>query len=146
MVERRCAVADVTRVVGDRWALLIMREALYGRTRFDEFEKGLGVASNVLSARLRSLVEYGLLERRTNTAGRRHTYHLSEKGKAFFPVYVALKSWADQWSPEVEGAVTRLCDAKTGKEIRAAPLVRADGSEIVCEDMVIRDQRPQCDA
>ena len=118
-----------------------MREAFYGHTRFDAFERVLGVASNVLSARLKSLVGDGLLERRSGAVARRPTYHLTEKGRAFFPVYVALKCWADEWSSNREGVVTQLFDTRTGQQIRGAPLVRHDGSEIACEDVVVWDRR-----
>ncbi|WER50338.1 helix-turn-helix domain-containing protein [Cupriavidus sp. WKF15] len=104
--ERRCSVAEATRVVGDRWAILVMREAFYGRSRFEEFERSLGVASNVLSGRLKSLVGAGLLERRASVEAKRPSYHLTEKGRAFFPVYLALKCWADDWSSSQEGVVT----------------------------------------
>nr|WP_291453389.1 winged helix-turn-helix transcriptional regulator [Cupriavidus sp.] len=71
--------------------MLILREALHGKTHFDEFERGLGVATNVLSSRLKLLLGNDLLERRRSAGpGSRLTYHLTEKGRAFFPVYVAL--------------------------------------------------------
>lgn len=136
MEESRCAVFDAVGIVGDRWTLLILREAFCGRTHFDEFEKRLGVASNILSSRLKVLMKHELLERRCSSgSGRRSTYHLTEKGGAFFPVYVALKTWADQCWPQDDGTRTRLYDVRTNKEIVAAALVRADGTEIVWKDM-----------
>ncbi|QWE97592.1 helix-turn-helix transcriptional regulator [Cupriavidus sp. EM10] len=139
METSRCAVFDAATVVGDRWTMLILREALHGKTHFDEFERGLGVATNVLSSRLKLLLGNDLLERRRSAGpGSRLTYHLTEKGRAFFPVYVALKSWADQWWPQSDRAGVRLYDVKTGEEIVAAALARADGSEIRCEDMVCK--------
>jgi DNA-binding HxlR family transcriptional regulator len=142
--EQQCSVAEVTRVLGDRWAILIMREAFYGRTRFDEFEKLLGMAPNILSSRLKALLGCGVLERRPCASGKRQSYLLTEKGRAFFPVYIALKSWADEWSGG--GESTRLYDAKTGQAIQSAPLVRADGSEISCEDLIVWDQAQARDA
>jgi len=137
--ESRCSVAEATRVLGDRWAILIMREAFYGRTRFDEFEKLTGMAPNILSSRLKSLVGYDVLERKPCSTGKRKIYQLTAKGRAFFPVYVALKSWSDEWSGSDDS--TRLCDVKTGRPIRSAPLLRADGSEICCEDVVVCGER-----
>ncbi|QUN32476.1 hypothetical protein KB879_33030 (plasmid) [Cupriavidus sp. KK10] len=90
-----------------------------------------------------SLVGGGLLERRSGAPAKRHTYPLTEKGRAFFPVYVALKSWAYDWSGSTEGVVMQLFDARSGPQIRSAPLVREDGSEIVCDAVVVRDRRLQ---
>ncbi|ODV43915.1 hypothetical protein AWV79_13790 [Cupriavidus sp. UYMMa02A] len=140
-LEVGCSVARAMRALGERWSILIIREAFYGITHFDDFERKLGVATNVLSARLKTLVEFGLMERKVGLAGKRRTYHLTEKGKAFFPVYVALKSWADAWQPGGGDPAMRLCDAKTGEEIQVAPLVRSDGSKIVSDDLVIQPRR-----
>src|SRR5690554_5183193 len=101
----RCPVARSMAVLGERWAILVLREAFYGARRFEEFERHLGIAPNILSARLRSLVEHGLLERvprRGAGAGAgagkgRHEYRLTEKGRDFFPAYLALKRWGDRW-------------------------------------------------
>ncbi|WP_371827468.1 winged helix-turn-helix transcriptional regulator [Cupriavidus sp. KK10] len=95
----------------------------------------------VLSGRLKSLVGAGLLERRSSVEAKRPSYHLTEKGRAFFPVYVALKCWADDWSCSQEGVVTELFDARSGQRVRSAPLLREDGSEITCEDVVVWDRR-----
>ncbi len=126
------------RVLGERWSILILREAFYGATRFDEFQKRLGVAPNILSARLKTLAEHGVLEKRSAAVGKRYTYHLTEKGQAFLPAYVALKGWADAWMLEGALPAARLFDATTGQEIRAAPLLRADGTPIVGVDLEVR--------
>src|ERR687885_317534 len=88
----RCPVARTMAVLGERWSILLLREAFYGATRFDEFERNLGIAPNILSARLRTLVAHGVLEKVPGANGR-HEYRLTEKGRDFFPAFVALKRW-----------------------------------------------------
>ena len=123
----RCPIARSMEVLGERWAILILREAFYGTTRFDDFERHLGIASNILSARLAKLVEHGLLERVSE--GARHAYRLTEKGRDFFPAFLALKAWSDRWMAP-QGPVVRLVDAATGQEVTPEPPRGADGAPI----------------
>ncbi|CAG2154347.1 hypothetical protein LMG31506_05063 [Cupriavidus yeoncheonensis] len=130
-----CPVARSMAVLGERWAILVMREAFYGSTRFDEFEKNLGIAPNILSARLKTLVTHGLLDRVTPEGGGRHVYQLTEKGRDFFPAYVALKAWADRWMTDEKGPLTVLQDKRSGTEISTPSLTRADGTAITLDDV-----------
>ena len=82
-------------LLGERWTLLIVAEALSGHTHFDEFEKSLGVAPSTLAVRLRLLVEIGLLERRGDRCNRL-TYHLTEAGMALAPCFDLLPRWANE--------------------------------------------------
>jgi DNA-binding HxlR family transcriptional regulator len=125
----RCPVARSMAVLGERWAILVLREAFYGTTRFDEFQRNLGIAPNILSARLRVLVEHGVLER-VPGPGARHEYRLTAKGRDFFPAYVALKRWADRWMTGPEGPPVVLQEAATGQEVVAPPLLGGDGREL----------------
>ena len=73
--EQNCSIANALAIVGERWSLLVMREILFGRSRFSEIKRNLGVAPNILSDRLQQLVEHGLLERRpTGEGGELHVY------------------------------------------------------------------------
>jgi DNA-binding HxlR family transcriptional regulator len=129
-----CPVARAMAVLGERWAILVLREAFYGTTRFDAFERNLGIAPNILSARLRSLVEHGVLERvPASCGGARHEYRLTEKGRDFFPAYVALKGWADRWMTGPEGPLVVLQDAATGQEVASPPLLAGDGQPLTPE-------------
>jgi len=130
----RCPVARAMAVLGERWAILILREAFYGSSRFDQFERHLGIAPNILSARLRGLVAEGLLKR-VAAEGGRHEYRLTEKGRDALPVYLALKRWGDRWMGDVAGPLIRLEDKVTGEEVSAPPPVRADGTPIRVEDL-----------
>lgn len=122
-------------VLGERWSILLMREAYYGSTRFDEFERHLGIAPNILSARLRTLVEHGMFERVPAAVGGRHEYRLTEKGRDFFPAFVALKAWADRWMTDERGPMTLLIDGRTGREIPPPALVSEDGRPIALHDL-----------
>src|SRR5215472_18553007 len=104
LANKECSMARAMGVVGDRWTILILREAYYGVTRFDEFEYYVGVAPNILSNRLKKLVDAGMMKRvpLAEHAGR-YDYVLTEKGRDFFPAYLALKKWGDDWLAEPAG-------------------------------------------
>src|SRR5271169_5800302 len=95
--KQHCSVAATLSVVGDPWTLLILRDAFYGVRRFDEWQARLGVARNVLAARLKSLVEHGVLEARLYSEHPpRKDYVLTAKGRDLRPVLLALKTWGDR--------------------------------------------------
>ncbi|WP_458093595.1 winged helix-turn-helix transcriptional regulator [Roseomonas sp. WA12] len=127
-----CPIARSMAVLGERWAILVMREAFYGTTRFDDFARHLGIASNILSARLAELVEHGMLERVPE--GARHAYRLTAKGRDFFPAFVALKAWSDRWMAP-EGQVVRLVDRITGEEVGAPTPLAGDGAPLTPESV-----------
>jgi DNA-binding HxlR family transcriptional regulator len=94
---QRCSIAATLELIGERWTLLVLREVFSGRRRFDEMQTTLGVARNVLSARLRRLVDEGVLERRPySDHPNRFEYFLTEKGLDLWPVLVALMGWGDR--------------------------------------------------
>jgi DNA-binding HxlR family transcriptional regulator len=95
-----CTIAQTLDVVGSRSAFLLLREAFYGTTRFDDFAHRVGVSEPVAAARLRELVEVGLLERRPYKEPGRRTrleYRLTPMGVDFFPALVALSQWGERW-------------------------------------------------
>jgi DNA-binding HxlR family transcriptional regulator len=94
---QQCSVARTLELVGERWTLLILRDAFLGVRRFDDFQRSLGVARNVLNTRLQRLVEAGLLERRPyRERPRRFEYVLTEKGLDLWPTVVTLMHWGDR--------------------------------------------------
>ncbi len=96
-----CPIARTLEIVGEWWTLLIIRDALMGARRFEEF-KTTGIADNILTSRLKKLVEQGLLERRPyQERPVRYEYLLTEKGRGLAPIVLALRSWGRQWT---EGA------------------------------------------
>jgi DNA-binding HxlR family transcriptional regulator len=116
-----CPIARGLGRVGEWWSILIMREALYGVTRFDEFEKHLKIAPNMLTRRLGDLVAAGLLERRQYCERPpRFEYVLTDAGRAFQPVLLAFIKWgSDHFSPE--GRSLLVLDRQTGVQVE--PLV-----------------------
>src|ERR1700677_1450003 len=95
--NEHCSVAAALQVVGDPWTLLILRDAFYGVRRFDDWQSRLGVARNVLAARLKTLVEHRVLETRIySDHPPRKDYVLSQKGRDLQPVLLMLKAWGDR--------------------------------------------------
>ena len=94
-----CSIAAALAVVGDRWSLLVVRELLYGAHRYGEIARGTGAATDVLAARLKRLVEAGVVDRRLySQRPPRWEYHLSEAGQELAPVLVVLLQWGDRWA------------------------------------------------
>lgn len=91
-----CSIAGFLNVFGDAWSLLIVREALYGSTRFSEFQRNTGAAKNLLSERLSTLVDHGLLEKvDVGTSGPRHAYHPTPKCESLRPLLAHIVLWAN---------------------------------------------------
>ena len=95
---RHCSIAGALDVVGDRWALLVVREVSLGAHRFSEIVRGTGAPRDRLTARLNALVEAGVLERRRySDAPPRSDYHLTQAGRELLPVLQSLLQWGDRW-------------------------------------------------
>ena len=119
--QMNCSIASALDVVGEPWTLLIVRDAFYGVRRFDDFQENLGIARNVLTARLKKLVEAGVF-RKTAYRQRplRHEYRLTDKGAALFTVIVGLKQWGDRFGPASKNGKPLdpvLIDALSGRRI-----------------------------
>ena len=107
-----CPIARTLELVGEWWTLLIVRDAIFGATRFEEF-KATGIADNILTSRLKKLVEEGVLERRIyRERPARYEYLLTEKGRALAPIVLALRTWGREWTEGGESsAITHTaCD------------------------------------
>lgn len=98
--SQNCSAARALELVGERWSLLILRNAAFaGQTRFSEFERGLGIAPNILGARLESFVAAGLMEMVPAADHKgQHDYVLTDKGRDFVPALIALTNWGDRWA------------------------------------------------
>ncbi|MFD0480141.1 winged helix-turn-helix transcriptional regulator [Nonomuraea thailandensis] len=98
--SQNCSAARALEIVGERWSLLIIRHALLrGVTRFGDFQRGLGVARNILAARLDRFVQEGLMERRPSAeSAPHHGYILTDMGRELLPVVMALTHWGDRWA------------------------------------------------
>jgi DNA-binding HxlR family transcriptional regulator len=96
--DMNCSVAQTLEIIGEWWTLLILRDCFLGVRRFDDFVERLGISRNVLTARLDTLVEAGVLERRPYDEARgRFDYVLTEKGRALWPVLTTIRQWGDEW-------------------------------------------------
>jgi DNA-binding HxlR family transcriptional regulator len=99
--EQDCSIAKALSVVGDRWTLLVVREAFHRVRRFEDFQERTGAPRPVLAERLKTLVENGVLERRRySERPDRYEYRLTPKGLDLYPVVVSLLGWGDRWMTE----------------------------------------------
>ncbi|MDR6973116.1 helix-turn-helix domain-containing protein [Leifsonia shinshuensis] len=135
--EPNCSIARTLELVGDRWSFLILREAHNGVTRFADFRDLLGIAPNILTARLTSLVEAGILvkrEYRDDGARSRASYHLTPKGAGLKLVLGALQQWGDTYAPRSDGPTVVRRNTATGEQIDVA-FIDSDGRAVDAEDV-----------
>ena len=127
----QCPIARSLERVGEWWSILILRDASFGLTRFDEFQESLGIAPNILTRRLKALVEAGLLERRRySERPPRDEYVLTQAGHDFRPVLWALLAWGNQhFAPEGPSVV--VVDSKTGAQADPILVDRKSGRPLV---------------
>ncbi|MEU6995502.1 helix-turn-helix domain-containing protein [Streptomyces sp. NPDC046465] len=129
--DSECPVARSVDAIGDWWSLLIVRDAFDGSRRFGEFQRSLGVAKNILTARLRSLVAGGILESVPASDGSAYReYVLTPKGTALFPVIVALRQWGEQNFFAPGEPHSELVDRHEGQHLRALEVLSADGRRL----------------
>jgi len=113
-----CSIARSLELVGERWSLLVVREIFHGRRKFSEMQRSLGVARNVLTARLQRMVDEGILERRPySERPERYEYFLTEKGLDLWPVMIALMHWGDKYEPNPDGPPSIVVHKECGGEI-----------------------------
>ncbi|GAA4572113.1 winged helix-turn-helix transcriptional regulator [Planotetraspora kaengkrachanensis] len=125
-----CPMAASLDQVGDWWSMLILRDAFDGYSRFDEFERSLGIAPNMLTRRLKALVAAGVLSRRPyQQRPVRYEYVLTERGRRFLPVLLALSTWGDELRADGERPVI-VVDSETGREIDPVLVDRKTGEPI----------------
>lgn len=133
----QCPIARSLERVGEWWSILILRDAFYGLARFDEFQKSLDIAPNMLTRRLNALVEEGLLERHLYCEKPpRYEYRLTQSGRDFRPVLLALLAWGNKhFAPE--GASVVLLDASTGENVDPVLIDGATGKRISEKEHVV---------
>lgn len=116
---RTCSVARLLMVLGDRWLFLILREAFFGVRYYDRFKANLGIATNILSDRLKILTENGILDKKTDPDdARRVQYRLTEKGLDLYPVILAMMQWGDKWLDDGQGPPLRLHHKACGHRLK----------------------------
>lgn len=131
-----CSIARALNEIGDRWIFLILREAYFGVRQFEQFQRNLGIATNILSGRLRTLVEADIFEkRRYQTSPDRYEYRLTEKGLDLYPVIVALIRWGDRWLGQGEGPPLLLRHEPCGEQLSGALTCEHCGLDIRAQDV-----------
>lgn len=131
-----CSIARALDEVGEWWSLLIVRECTQGSMRFDEFQSQLGIARNILTARLERLIELGILERfpledQPKVSG----YRLTKKGEDLYPVLIALMQWGDRWSVSGRKPPTMLVNDATGAPVQPISVRDKDGTPLSFRDV-----------
>jgi len=128
LVDSPCPIARSVACLGDSWSILILRDASFGLTRFDQFRTSLGIAPCILTPRLAALTEEGLLEkRRYSERPPRDEYLLTEAGRDFIPVLVMIGAWGQKHRGS---GMTRTFDAETGQEVKPVAIDSVTGERI----------------
>ncbi len=134
--EMNCGIAQALEALGDWWTLLVVRDAFFGVRRFGDFERSLGIAKNILAARLAHLVEHEIFERvDVGESGERFEYRLTEKGEALLPVLTTLREWSDEhvFGKGNEPVIVR--DRRTDRRIPRLRVTDADGRPLSWRDL-----------
>jgi DNA-binding HxlR family transcriptional regulator len=134
-----CPIARSLNAIGDWWSMLIIREAWFGSSRFGEFQKKLGLAKNILTVRLRALVDQGILTTAPASDGSAYLeYLLTPKGRGVFPILVALRQWSEEFDARPEEIATILVDRQTGRPVRKLELHSEDGRLLSPADTALK--------
>ncbi|MFP2486800.1 winged helix-turn-helix transcriptional regulator [Enterobacter ludwigii] len=134
-----CPVARSVDLIGDRWSLLIVRNAFDGMRRFGDFQRDLGVARNILADRLRKLVDAGILAMQGASDGTSYQeYVLTDKGESLFPIVVALRQWGEQHLFERGERHPLLIDRRTGKPVPLMAPAAQDGTALKAQDTEVQ--------
>jgi len=138
MDSLNCSVAMALELIGEGWTILILREAFFGSRRFEDFQKHLGIARNILTTRLNKLCDKGILERAPIKEGaKRHEYKLTLMGRDLHTLLIALTQWGDRWLQAEEGAPIKFVERATGEEIADVAIFSKDGREIKPRDLTL---------
>jgi DNA-binding HxlR family transcriptional regulator len=140
-----CSVARAIDALGDSWSLLVLREMFLGAHRFDQLQEHLGIARNVLAARLRHLVDGGILEKRLYEAHPpRYEYHLTAKGIDLYPVIIGLMQWGDRYVADAPGGGPIVLEHKACGHITSlVPACAECGATVTAREMRARRRSPQ---
>ncbi len=134
--EENCAIARSLDILNDPWTLLIVRDAFLGIRRFADFERQLGISKNILTLRLRALVNESILERvDVGEHGERFEYRLTAKGEALLPVLTTLREWGDVWIFGEGNEPLIMNDRKTGRPLPRTEVRNDDGRVVSRRDL-----------
>ncbi|WP_331772631.1 helix-turn-helix transcriptional regulator (plasmid) [Embleya sp. NBC_00888] len=138
-----CPVARTVELLGDKWSLLIVRDAFAGVRRFGQFQRSLGVAKNILSMRLRTLTDAGVLRSEPASDGSSYReYVLTDKGRELFDLILSLRQWGEHHGVDRGEEYAPLIDHSTGEPLARLTYVRPDGSAVRADDTHVGALRP----
>ena len=133
-----CSIANALDLIGEWWTILILREAFFGTRRFEDFQQHLGIARNILTARLRKLCDSGVLERVPIKEGaKRHEYRLTQMGRDLQPTLVALTQRGDRWLHRETGAPVYFVERASGEQIADVTVQSIDGRKLEPREMAM---------
>lgn len=135
-----CPVAKTLSVVGDQWTLLIIRDLLAGKGRFNEIQDSLGLSRNLLAQRLRQLVEEGLAERVSEDGSARARYQPTQKCRELRIALLALAEWGDRWHPDGQGPRLLPVDRERGEPVGARLCRLSDGALLELDQVRVRSR------
>ena len=140
--QQDCSVAQALSVVGDRWTMLILKEAFMRVRRFDDFQERTGAPRPLLAERLKSLVDDGVLEKRLySERPDRFEYRLTEKGRDLWPVLISLLRWGDKWMTGKEGPPVEVRHKTCGHAIHPELACPECGDWLQATDMAAKSRR-----
>ena len=143
LADADCPIARALDVIGDWWSLLIVRDALLGRRRFGEFQESLGLAKNILTTRLRTLVDRGILRMAPASDGSAYQEYVpTPKGRGIFPILVALRQWSEEFDEHPEEIATLLVDRDSGRPVKKLELRASDGRLLSASDTTLKARPP----
>jgi DNA-binding HxlR family transcriptional regulator len=133
-----CPIARSLDAIGDWWSLLIIRDAFLGVRRFSAFQRSLGLAKNILTVRLRALVDRGILATEPAADGSAYRdYVLTPKGRGLFPILVALRQWSEEFDENPDEIATMLVDRANRRPVRKLLLCADDGTPLAPGDTTL---------
>jgi DNA-binding HxlR family transcriptional regulator len=132
------SIAYVLDIIGEGWTILIIREVYFGTRRFEDFQRQLSIARNILSSRLKKLCENGILDRvLIKQGGKRHEYVLTRKGKELMPLLVALTQWGDKWFPGENAEPIIFMDKEYREPIADIKVYSSRGRQLRPRDIMV---------
>ncbi|MER7449034.1 helix-turn-helix domain-containing protein [Nocardia beijingensis] len=131
-----CSIARTVDAIGERWTPLILRDLFVGLTRFEDLRRDLGIASNVLAARLDVLREHGIVEKRAYQSNPvRYEYLLTERGRDLYPVLAMLLTWGDKWLADAEGPPAVVVHRDCGRSTAGVVVCRECGEPLTADNV-----------
>ncbi|MEE4190932.1 MAG: helix-turn-helix domain-containing protein [Halieaceae bacterium] len=138
--DMACSVAQAMDVIGEWWSMLIVRDFFVGggRRRFEQLRDSLGISRNILTERLRTLTEAGVIEKvPLQEGGRRYAYQLTDKGLDLLPVMISIMQWWDRWEQEPEKRFMKVRVRETGEEIAPVSVQNERGDVLGYQDLIM---------